>query len=478
MLHRTYVLTMLIAHSFMWIDCASKESSENPIAPIEQEGVVEFAPRTYASNCASCHGVDVRAFADRKNWIHGSDKDSLIFVISKGLVDKGMPAFEGVYSQEEIASLADYILEAKEQVGTYAFEDKFDDKAQFLDNGVTYELELVTDAVNIPWGIAQSNDGTLFITDRDGTLTMRSKNGSIEEITGVPSVREKGQGGLLDVSLDPDFDKNQHIYLSYSKYNPKNKEEGTTAVFKGRLEGNRIVDGRDIWVALPYYATQYHFGSRLLWDKDGLLYVSIGDRGKRDINPQDLGLYPGKIHRINSDGSIPSDNPFVGKEGVVASIYSYGHRNPQGLAYDRQNDVIYENEHGPRGGDEINIIEPGRNYGWPVISYGINYNGTVFTTKTAEEGMEQPLHYWVPAIGVCGMAYVDSDRYPEWKGQLMSGSLKYQYLNLTRILDDGMVEETKLFPKIGRLRSILQGTDGYLYIGVEDPGRVYRILRK
>jgi len=316
----------------------------------------------------------------------------------------------------------------------------------------------------------------MIYTDKKGDLRKRSKDGIVTEISGLPAIWAKRQGGLLDVLLAKDFETSQVIYLSYSKPNPDNADEGTTAIYKARLDGDKLVDGRDIWVALPYYPTYFHFGSRMVWDNDDHLYVSIGDRGKRDVNPQDLSLYPGKIHRINADGSIPKDNPYVGQEGAVPSIWSHGHRNPQGMAYDAAANILYENEHGPRGGDEINIITPGINYGWPVISYGINYSGTTFTEKTAQAGMQQPEHFWVPAIGVCGMAYVSSDKYPDWKGHLLSGSLKYEYLNLNRIAGKDMSTELRLFPNVGRLRSIVQGEDGYLYVGVEEPGRVYRIL--
>ena len=474
---------MLMGMTSVMIFCAveKRTSAETMIADI---GIIGAAPvadsdpgENYAKYCASCHGSDARAFADRRSWVHGDDKASIAKVIVEGLTNDGMPAFEETFTAKEVDELATYIVNAKVYVDQYVFEEAFDASQTFTYNNHDYQLSLVTDDVDIPWGMAMAADGTLIYTDKRGVLRKRSEDGTVTVISGLPAIWYRRQGGLLDILLAKDFVESNVIYLSYSKPNPDNNEEGTTAVYKARLEGNTLVEGADIWVAKPYYPTFFHFGSRLIWDNDGYLYVSIGDRGKRDINPQDLSLYPGKIHRINADGSIPEDNPYVGQVGAaVASIWSYGHRNPQGLAYDADANIIYENEHGPRGGDEINIITSGINYGWPVISYGINYSGTTFTDKTEQEGMAQPEHFWVPAIGVCGMAYVSSDLYPDWKGHLLSGSLKYEYLNLNRIDGDNMSSEEKLFPNIGRLRSIVQGADGYLYIGVEEPGRIYRIM--
>nr|MBC8151039.1 PQQ-dependent sugar dehydrogenase [Bacteroidota bacterium] len=200
-------------------------------------------------------------------------------------------------------------------------------------------------------------------------------------------------------------------------------------------------------------------------------------RGRRDDNPQYLGNDLGKIHRLNDDGSVPVDNPFYNTPDAKNSIYSYGHRNPQGLCYNPVTNKIYDNEHGPRGGDEVNLIEPGNNYGWPVITYGINYIGTEITDLTHQEGMEQPIRYWVPSIATCGMEIVTSDKYPAWKGNILSGSLKFNYLHRD-VFDenDVWIKEEKLFPDIGRMRSIEQCADGYLYFGVEAPGKIYRIV--
>jgi glucose/arabinose dehydrogenase len=214
----------------------------------------------------------------------------------------------------------------------------------------------------------------------------------------------------------------------------------------------------------------------LVFDKKGFLFISMGERGQEKIYPQDITTAPGKIHRIKDDGSIPADNPFVGKDKAIASIYTYGNRNPQGMAMDPVTGLIWENEHGPRGGDELNIIKAGANYGWPVISYGINYDGKPITPISKKEGMQQPVTYWIPSIAPSGLAFVTGDKYPAWKGSLMVGSLRFAYLNRCIMKDNKVVGEEKLLLNIGRLRNIEMGRDGYLYVSVENPGNVFRLM--
>ncbi|NDE30149.1 MAG: hypothetical protein EB076_08795 [Flavobacteriia bacterium] len=306
--------------------------------------------------------------------------------------------------------------------------------------------------------------GALLVTDRNGKIFKIEGQEAIE-LKNVPEVNSKNQGGMLDIVLDPAFDSNQFIYVSYSKVHPEDAELTTTAVSRYILSEDGLEEAVEIFEATPYESTNHHFGSRLVFGDDGYLYITVGDRGKRDDNPQDLTRSPGKVHRIKSDGTIPEDNPFVANPDAVASIYSYGHRNPQGMIKDPATGNMWAHEHGPRGGDEINEIVAGNNYGWPVISYGINYNGTVFTTETEREGMEQPKHYWVPSIGPSGMAYVTSERYPNWKNHLLSGSLKYGFVSVMPLRGGSLGDETRLLEGVGRTRSIVQSPDGYLYIG-------------
>jgi len=447
--------------------------------PIENTAVVyENADENYQEYCASCHGQNASGLADPSLWKYGTDRKSIVDIIKHGNEDDGMPAYDVTFTAQQIEDLADYILEQQIEVEEErAISANHETSKLYEHQSLNVRLELVTDEINEPWGIAQSNNGTIFITDKPGDVSMITTDGTITEITGVPQVRNAGQGGLMDVVLHPDFDNNQTMYLTYSKQNPANSGQSTTAVYKAQLDGNQLVNGSDIFIAVPYESTRHHFGSRMVFDNEGYIFLTVGDRGKRDSHPQTLNNSCGKVHRIFDDGSIPEDNPFSSEAGAVSSTYSYGHRNPQGICYDPASNRLYENEHGPKGGDEINLVEPGKNYGWPVISYGINYNGTTFTDITAKEGMEQPIRYWVPSIAACGMSFITSDRYPEWRGDIMNGSLKFNYVVRADLNSNGSyVEDEIILEDIGRVRSMVQGSDGYLYVGVESPGKVFRIM--
>jgi aldose sugar dehydrogenase len=249
----------------------------------------------------------------------------------------------------------------------------------------------------------------------------------------------------------------------------------TTAVSRFVLNGNRLTQRKDIFEALPYRRTKHHYGSRLEFDKQGYLYITVGDRGYHYLDPQNLSSHSGKTHRVKEDGTIPPDNPFVNTAGAQASIFNLGHRNQQGMVMHPETGVIWTNEHGPRGGDEINIEQEAKNYGWPVISYGINYNGKIITKISAKKGMEQPQLYWLPSIGPSGMAFVYGNRYKGWEGDLLVGSLRYRYLNRCKVDGDKIVKQEMLFKNIGRVRDVRMGPDGYVYMSVESPGIVFRL---
>ena len=335
-----------------------------------------------------------------------------------------------------------------------------------LDNSA-FDTQTITDEVNVPWGVDWLPNGDMLITERDGQL-FRLSSGSLTQIKGTLKVVAEGQGGLLDVKVHPDYATNGFIYLSYSK--AMGDKESTTAVVRGKLSKNTFVESAEVFRAEPASTTRHHYGSRIIFDNEGYMYVSVGDRGNRDENPQALNNHCGKIHRMNDDGSVPSDNPYNGNPIAMQTIYSYGHRNPQGLTLNPFTGEIWEHEHGPKGGDEINIIKPKVNYGWPVISYGVNYNGTSFTDITEKEGMAQPELYWVPSIAPSGMDFVSSDRYGGMKGDLLVGSLKFGYLNRCVLEGDKIVKEEKLLEGIGRVRVVRQGPDGFIYLGVEGKG--------
>ncbi|MCR8668460.1 PQQ-dependent sugar dehydrogenase [Aestuariibaculum sp. M13] len=338
---------------------------------------------------------------------------------------------------------------------------------------ISYTTELVVPDLNIAWGMAFLPDGSMLITEKAGEL-IHFKNGTKTTIDGLPEIYVRGQGGFMDIKLHPDYKNNGWIYFSYASSEGEG-EGGNTAIMRAKINGTSLSNQQQLYKAVPNTTKGQHFGSRIEFDNEGYLYFSAGERGQRDVNPQDITRDGGKIYRLNDDGSIPSDNPFVNTSNAKTAIYSYGHRNPQGMTKHPETGDIWTHEHGPQGGDEINIIGKGKNYGWPVISYGINYSGTTFTDITEKEGMEQPLFYWVPSIAPSGMTFVNSDKYPNWQGNLLVGSLKFQYLERLILKNNKVIKREKLFESIGRVRDVRQAPDGYIYLSVEGKG-IYKII--
>jgi len=435
----------------------------------------QSAENNYKSYCGGCHGENMDAFADRK-WAHGDAPENLFYGIKTGYADNGMPSFDSTFSDAEINELVDYILEGIKNVKRYDFKEAVRSDL-FTSASQDIRLDTMVSGIRVPWGMAFLPNNEMLITERSGKLYRLTANRELQSIDGVPEVFAEGQGGLMDIILHPAFSVNHYIYFSYSLPNKTDSVTlATTAVMRARLEGNKLTEQKNILIALPFSRTRHHFGSRLQFGSDGMLYISVGERGNEKINPQNINNSLGKIHRVRDDGSIPPDNPFVNQPGAVASIYSFGHRNPQGMILHPITGDIWVNEHGPRGGDEINIIRKGKNYGWPVITYGINYNGKPITNVAKKEGMEQPELYWVPSIAPSGMAYVTGERYKQWKGDILVGSLRFKYLNRCKMNGNKITGEEMLLKNIGRLRDVRMGPDGYIYVSVESPGAIFRLL--
>lgn len=435
------------------------------------------AEKNYQNYCSGCHGSKMQAFVDRV-WKHGMDRESLYSGIKNGYPDDGMPAFDTTFTDAEVKELVDFVLKALDYQKQFAAETYKPASDTFPTEVMAIELDTILygkDEVKIPWGMEFLPNGDMLVSDRGGSLYRIDQKGELHEISGVPRVKSRGQGGLLDVELHPKFEQNAYVYLSFSKPG-ETVNKATTAVVRATLERDVLINVEEIFEGAPYWSTNHHFGSRLEFDKEGYLYLSMGDRGKRDINPQNLDNHAGKIHRIHDDGSIPEDNPFVGQSDAMQTIYSYGHRNPQGLAMHPQTGEIWEHEHGPRGGDELNRIRKGKNYGWPVISYGINYNGTTFTEKTQQEGMLQPELYWIPSIAACGMTFVKGNAYAGWENDIMVGSLRFNYLVRVIMDNDSVQGEEIIMKNIGRVRNVEMGRDGFIYVGTEDPGAIFRLM--
>ena len=346
-------------------------------------------------------------------------------------------------------------------------QEKKDD-IQLQDEVIRYTFETVASGIPIPWGMVWLPDGTMLVTEKSGVL-YQIGNGGKSEIKNVPKVYNRGQGGLLDIALHPNYAQNGWIYITYASSEGEG-EGGNTKLIRAKLENGGLTQIESLYKASPNTTKGQHFGSRIVFDKEGFLFFSTGERGNHFVNPQDITRDNGKIYRLNEDGSTPKDNPFVGQKDTKEAIYTYGNRNPQGLAIHPVTGDLWEHEHGPKGGDEINIIKKGANYGWPVVTYGIDYNGTTISTETEKPGIEKPIYYWLPSIAPSGMAFVTSDRYPEWKGHLLVGSLKFQYLELVKLKDNTIIGRQKIGTDIGRIRNVAQGPDGYIYIGVEGKG--------
>jgi len=328
-----------------------------------------------------------------------------------------------------------------------------------------------------PWGLAFLPDGRMLVTERPGRLRIVGKDGALSApVAGVPAVYSRGQGGLLDVTISPRFVSDQLVYLSFAE--PGEGGAGT-AVARGRLAGNALEHVEVIWRQTPKVESNNHWGSRLVFAKDGTLFVTTGDRFRFRERVQDLGSTIGKVIRINADGSIPADNPFAKREGARPEIWSYGHRNVQAAALDPASGQLWTLEHGARGGDELNRPQSGRNYGWPVITYGADYSGVKIGEGTAKAGMEQPLYYWDPVIAPSGALFYTGDAYPEWRGSLFVGSLTPGGLVRLTLDGDRVRGEERYLDDVGRVRNVVQGPDGLLYLLIDaSNGSIQRVSPK
>jgi glucose/arabinose dehydrogenase len=349
------------------------------------------------------------------------------------------------------------------------------DAMEFTTQKARVRVVTVADGLDHPWGMAFLPDGALLVTERSGQLRIVRDGEVSDPIAGVPEVRDRGQGGLLDVALDPNFATTRLVYLSYSE---AGGEGAGTAVARGRLEGARLANTQVIFRQQPKTGGGNHFGSRLVFARDGTLFVTLGERFDYRDEAQNPANHLGKIVRINPDGSVPSDNPFVGRgDGARPEIWSLGHRNVQGAAINPETGALWTDEHGPRGGDEINIPQAGKNYGWPVIGYGVHYSGAKIGVGTAKPGLEQPVYYWDPSIAPSGMAFYTGDRFAGWRGNLFVGALKYRLLVRLELDGTRVVAEERMLKDLDeRIRDVRQGPDGLIYLLTDsDDGRILRL---
>jgi len=427
----------------------------------------------YVQYCASCHGQNMEGGQGSSLiddvWKYGASDDAIAKVIREGVPDLGMVPWKGVLTEEQIRSLVIFIREQKHLVESTGILEKVKPLGGvFSTEQHNFRLEKIAEIDDILWSIAFLPDDSILFTQRSGKL-WHLKNGVKTEIKGMPKVRAVSQGGLLEVAPHPDYEKNGWIYLSFSQdagAKIDGKEASMTAVVRGRIKNNKWVDQEDIFIVPPKFHTIKggHYGSRFVFD-DGYLFFSIGDRQEGDP-AQDLTVPHGKIHRIHDDGRVPRDNPFVRQKNAYKSIWAYGNRNPQGMDSHPLTGDLWATEHGPRGGDELNLIQKGLNYGWPVITYGMNYDGTPWTEFTHKDGMEQPAHYWLPSIATAGVDFYEGDGFPEWKYDLLATGMSAEELQRIVIKDRKVVHVETILKKQGRVRDVATGPDGMIYVAL------------
>lgn len=448
-------------------------------AQIQRVGKVN---EIYTNICANCHGANMEGGQAPSMlddiWTSGGDDESIARTIRDGNLEKGMPAFSVVLSENDIRSMVIFIREqrakAKQAGANFAKPaESIAVKSQLH----SYQLNTWVAGLDDPWSLAFLPDGRAVVTEKRGRLYTIESGKLSAPITGLPDVDNRSQAGLFDVVPHPDFANNGWIYLAYShpQKNAAGDAVSLTRIIRGRIKDGALTDQQTIYeapVAVYPRLGGVHFGGRIVFDRAGYLYFSIGERGTKD-NAQKLTVPMGKIHRVFDDGRVPEDNPFATGAAAMRTIWSYGHRNPQGLAIHPATGALYDVEHGPRGGDEINLVQPGRNYGWPVITHGMNYDGSPITGITAKEGMEQPVHYWVPSIAPCGMNFYSGELFPKWKDHLFVASLAAQELHRLEIKDDKVVAAEVLFKGLGRIRHVIAGPDGAIYVLL--PNRIARL---
>ncbi|MDX2079156.1 MAG: PQQ-dependent sugar dehydrogenase [Terrimicrobiaceae bacterium] len=339
-----------------------------------------------------------------------------------------------------------------------------------------FKVEVVADGLKNPWGLVELPDGRLLVTERAGTLRVIEDGKLLEKpVGGIPEVYARGQGGLLDIELHPDHTSNGWIYLAFSDVKDG---KSLTKIIRGRLKDHAFVDQETIFEAPvdQYTSAAHHFGVRMEFDGKGHLFFAIGDRGRME-NAQNLGSVAGKVHRIRDDGGVPKDNPFASQDGAMATIWTYGNRNIQGMKIHPETGDLWAAEHGPRGGDELNRIERGRNYGWPAISFGINYNGTPITDKTEAPGMEQPVVQWTPSIAVGGIDFYMGGKFSNWTNNLFATALAHQKVVRLEIDSENRVTHQEiLLERQGRVRDVRMLRDGFIYLVYDEPGKIVRLV--
>jgi len=435
----------------------------------------------YQQACATCHGDKLQGGQAQSLvdaiWQFGAKRSAQTRNIKYGIPDFAMPSFEGGLTDKQINLVLDYILDAEKKGG--ATKPPPPTELHTLDYKI--KVEVVTDNLEIPWGITFPRKNLALVTERPGRVR-RIVNGKLqaEPVKATPEVVHQGQGGLLDIAIDPDHSENKWVYLAYShalkKKNDKDRPGAMTRIVRGRIKNNTWTDQEVVYEAPHelYLGTRHHYGSRIVFDSKGHLYFGIGDRGIQD-QAQDLSRPNGKIHRINRDGSIPKDNPFLKTKNALPTIFTYGNRNPQGLAVHPFSGHVWESEHGPMGGDELNRLVAGSNYGWPIATYGRNYDGAIITDVRKKKGIAPPSLYWRPSIAPGGIEFVRGTKFPLWKNHLLVSALKYEEVRLLELRGPSVIHQEIILKNAGRVRDVGCAPDGAIYVVLNGPDSILRL---
>ena len=438
----------------------------------------------YQQYCATCHGVDLKggnggSLVDGI-WQFGAADSYKFRNVKFGITHLGMPSYDGILKDDDIRAIMKYVSDSEKNAG--AVKPAIVKEFETLDYKLN--VEVFAEGLDIPWAIDFLDVNTALITEKPGRLRVVTK-GKLqpEPVKNIPKVLNEGQGGLMDVAVDPDYSQNGWIYLAFSHVLDKKAGEirpgAMTKIVRGKIENNTWTNEQVLFEAPHemYRTARHHYGCRIVFDKAGYLYFAIGDRGA-GFQSQDNTLPNGKVHRIQKDGKIPADNPWFSDPKAMKSLYSLGNRNIQGMAIHPETGELWATEHGPMGGDELNLIKPGKNYGWETITYGINYNGTIITELTHKPGMEQPNFYWTPSIAVCGLDFYRGDLFKKWKNKLLVGALKYEEVRLLSIEGDRVMHDEVILKGQGRVRDVQTGPDGAIYVVLNDPGTVLKLMPK
>ncbi|MBC7565888.1 MAG: PQQ-dependent sugar dehydrogenase [Pedobacter sp.] len=449
-----------------------------------KEVLIKDGALVYQTNCAGCHGKQLEGASApsllSKELKHGADRNSIISSIRNGIPGTEMIKWSGVITDKQIDAVANYVLAVRKSPDLA--KTKTEKPLQVQTKHYKLKIErLITQGIERPWGIAFVDAKKALITGNKGELRWMV-NGKLDtqKVDGIPKSYASDQvGGMLDVIIDPDYTKNGWVYLAYSHNpanNPDKRTPGMTKIVRGKVKDHHWQEEQVLFQVNDSLLVKggSRWGCRFLFDKAGYLYFTIGDMD-RAKDAQILSRPAGKIYRINKDGTIPKDNPFYGQPGVLEAIYSYGNRNVQGIAQHPLTGVIYGTEHGPQGGDELNIIKKGANYGWPVITYGIDYNGSKVSDFTQKEGMEQPITYWTPSIAVSAITFTGGKLFAKWQNNLLVGALKFEELRRLVVEGDQVKEQEILLKGYGRVRDVCMGPDGALYVLTNSPDAVLRI---